>query len=168
MPDGRFAVSAGAEDHYVRRWDVQTGRETTRTEKLEHSAQRLSASRDGRRVLFNNGFDYLWDVEKDTKPRLLKAPFASIDFDLSPDGRQALFASNKEVILWDVDKEVEIVRFTMPQQTERVVFSRDGRGGHWQAPQGSSSGTASPNSFPFFLWLFDLEQKNSFNSSRVT
>ncbi len=97
-------------------------------------------------------------MEKDTKPRLLKAPFASIDFDLSPDGRQALFASNKEVILWDVDKEVEIVRFTMPQQTERVVFSRDGRRA-LAGTTGFEFRNGKPEFIPSFLWLFDLEQK---------
>ncbi len=128
-PDARSIMSAG-EDHIVRLWNVQTGKEFRHFPVA--GALTVAFSRDGRLALTGaiDGSIVLWDVASSRRIRSfahLKSPVHGLAF--SPDGGRALSGGlDKAVSLWDVESGKELKRMEgHGDAVDAVAFSLDGR-----------------------------------------
>lgn len=130
-PDGLFALSGG-EDHTLRLWDIETGKEVRRFDGHTDEVFTLAFSPDGRHAL-SGGWDLtlrLWDVATGKELRRFSGhtePVVGVAF--SPDGRHALSGSYDHTLrVWELDTGKELRRF--PAHIEagtRLAFSKDGR-----------------------------------------
>jgi WD40 repeat protein len=107
-PDGRYAISSGY-DLSIRFWDVNTGEQLKRFPGPREKVLCVAISPDNKRALsdYANGVVRLWDLE--TGQELLSMHHgqnhyldAIHNIAFSPDGKSALSAIYKDVLLWDV------------------------------------------------------------------
>jgi WD40 repeat protein/Flp pilus assembly protein TadD len=128
--DGRRALSCG-HDHFVRLWDVQTGKEIRHFTGHRAPVFGVAFLPGGHRAVSSSsdGTVRLWDLETGKEVNRIKADSGwDQRLAIAPDGR-LLFASNDgRLHLWDTVTWKEIRRFegTTPHLT-CMAFSRDGK-----------------------------------------
>ena len=129
-PDGRCLLST---DGDMRLWDIASGQELLRFERVVETIHDAAFSPDGRYILSGGygGDIRLWDVASGRALRHWgkrnSGHFLRVAF--SPDGHSALSASGGEVCLWDIASGHELHRFVPPSSHHRVpwvAFSPDG------------------------------------------
>jgi WD40 repeat protein len=127
--DSRLGLT-GDGQHFVRLWDLVSGKERGRL--ISHTGQPYGVvvSADGRRALTaaHDRTARLWDLESGKELLRLQAQVVLWDVALSPDGRQALTAGdNGRVELWN-DRGVVLRAFQgHTGRVRRVLFTPDGR-----------------------------------------
>ena len=129
--DGRRLVSGGVDDHTIRVWDVETGGEI-RQMRHGDGVTSLAIFPDDRRVLTASWDSTIgvWDLETGQQLRRIVgvADRHGASVAVSPDGRRALFGSDKVVRLWDLETDEEMERFEgHTGGVWHVAFSPDGR-----------------------------------------
>jgi HEAT repeat protein len=122
-PDGRQAVSAGgmqsipgvgfvagARDHDIRLWNVETGRELKRFKGHPEAVGALAFSPDGRRLLSagNDGTIRLWQVESGREVRNLRGHTGLIrGLAFFPDRRRGLSGGDDKTLrLWPLPGDI--------------------------------------------------------------
>lgn len=154
--NGQLAFTAGQPDRCVIQWDLKAGKELKRSADLPESAQRLSASANGQRVLADvAGTTFLWDSAAGTQLRTLKVPQGG-NAVLSHDGKRAVVLLKDHVCIWDVDADRERARFKPAKQPVIASFSPDDR----RLLVGSFADTkaeASPEAKKGLIWLYDAD-----------
>jgi WD40 repeat protein len=130
-PDGK-RVLTGSDDRTARLFDVASGSEVRRFEGRFHWARSLAFSRDGKQFLAG-GDDQtarLWDLFAAKRLRAFSGQRAEV-VALSPDGRQALTASQGggSVHLWDAETgdELRPLRGGQSLWVFCAAFSPDGK-----------------------------------------
>jgi len=101
--DGKRLVTAGA-DRLLRIWDTASGKQLHVCNEQGQPIHRLALSADGKRVLTSHGSKdaLLWDVE--TGRQLTRLPPMGWPA-LSADGKRAADVEEKQVRIWNIDKE---------------------------------------------------------------
>jgi WD40 repeat protein/serine/threonine protein kinase len=130
-PDGRFALS-GAEDHTLRLWDVDTGKERSRLKLPERErVTSVTFAPDGRRALSAGYFGtlQLWDVHKGEELRRLKIKGILSYVAFWPGGRHALYGTDGgDLTLCDLEQGKPLQRFQGHLGgVLGVAFSPDGK-----------------------------------------
>ncbi len=132
-PDGR-TLASGGDDHLIRLWDVQTGRETAILAGHNSSVTSVAFAPDGQ-TLASGSFDLkkpviLWDVTT-RLPKFALEGHANrvLAVAFSPDGRT--LASGSEdytTMIWDTIKGVRTNTIPHRHRTAYcIAFSPDGR-----------------------------------------
>jgi WD40 repeat protein/tRNA A-37 threonylcarbamoyl transferase component Bud32 len=104
-PDGK-RVASGGDDHLIRLWDVETGREVATLRGHASRVAALAFSPDGKVLASGDGDRdvFLWDLERPGEPAVLRGPSRAVSsLAFSPDGRTLASGSHdKGICLWDV------------------------------------------------------------------
>jgi len=130
-PDGRYALSS-SEDHTLKLWDVQSGKEIKSFEGHTMDVTSACFSPDGRYAL-SGSIDKtlkLWDIQTGKEIRSFEGYTDAVTSTcFSPDGRYALSGSYDKILkLWDVQSGKEIKSFEgHTNVVNSVCFSPDGR-----------------------------------------
>jgi outer membrane protein assembly factor BamB len=114
-PDGKQALSGGANDGTMILWDVQTGNAVRRFQGLRGNIRTVAISPDGRTALSSGDNDVvLWDLKTGREVRRFKGhtqPVNAVAF--APDGRRILSGGGDgSVRLWDAATGRELHRYT--------------------------------------------------------
>ena len=146
--DGRRAVS-GSEDHTLKVWDVERGRELWTLVGHSGKVTAVAVSADGQRAV-SGSYDRtvkVWDVESGRELRTLRGHASAVaGVAISADGRRAVSGSGDRTLkVWDVERGRELRTLQgHVRPVNAVAMSADGR----QAVSGSIDGT---------LKVWDLE-----------
>lgn len=136
-PDGRWIATAGGLEAIL--WDAATGREIRRFARQAAAVNDMALSPDGRNLLAagDDGIARLWDLGTGrvagqlahASSSLSPLPSRTINAAaLSPDGRWAATAGNKEVLLWDAATGRKSREWAWPDfGVHALAFSADGQ-----------------------------------------
>lgn len=155
IPDGRQAVTAGGG---VITFDLETGREVSRTMMRDYSRDGLALTRDGRRFLTSHRWDQcvrLADLATGKEVQVFEGHVGGVHgVALSPDDARAASAGmDGTVRIWDVKTGQQLHRLAPPGKVWCVAFSSDGRllaSGHW-TPTATGHGRLGSDN-PIRLW----------------
>ena len=115
LPDGKRVVSA-SEDHTLKLWDVETGKEIRSFSGHTAPVRSCAATPDGRRVVSASRDNTLklWDVETGKTIRSFSGHTSAVlSCAALPDGRRVVSASRDNTLkLWDVETGKEIRTFS--------------------------------------------------------
>jgi WD40 repeat protein len=138
-PNGRQAVS-GSNDGMVVLWDLPARKVIRQFDGGPQTARRVAFTADGRRILLGSGLNTLmiWDAVSGERLSLQSLPLPArgrASFAFASAGRRAVIGSSPPpgeagehvVLVWDLDSQKPLQRFTCDTEISCVEISADGQ-----------------------------------------